>query len=106
MELIGGAEFKCPWWAAAALYKYGKARTGKQMFLCLMCGKQFTAGARRAIVKGKPDCPKCGRHMNLYKAENGLLRFRCSGYPACKHSRNTQQRRNSISDFAHSVKEK
>ncbi|HAM53467.1 MAG TPA: hypothetical protein DCP92_23265 [Nitrospiraceae bacterium] len=35
-------EIKCPWCESEALYKYGKAWTGKQRFLCMMCGKQFT----------------------------------------------------------------
>jgi len=83
-EPIGEDQVKCPWCCSEALYKYGKARTGRQRFLCLMCGKQFTDGARRALFKGKPDCPECGRHMYVYKSESGILRFRCSGYPACK----------------------
>jgi transposase-like protein len=77
-------EIKCPSCSAEALYRYGKAWTGKQRFLCLICGRQFTFGARRAEPKEKPICIKCGRPMHLYKREAGMIRFRCSGYPICK----------------------
>jgi len=77
-------EVRCPSCETYALYKNGKAWTGKQRFLCLMCGKQFTYSASRATVKGKPVCPECGKHMNIYMLEGDIVRFRCSGYPECK----------------------
>ncbi|MDA8241734.1 MAG: hypothetical protein M0Z67_15385 [Nitrospiraceae bacterium] len=77
-------EVKCPLCNADAAYRYGHIRTGEQRFLCLICGSQFTPGAKKYPVKGKPACPECGRPMNVYKLEGDIIRFRCSGYPACK----------------------
>ncbi len=74
----------CPICGSDALYKYGRTKTGKQRYQCLICNKQFSFGAKKIVVKGKPICPKCGRHMNLYKLEKNFLRFRCSEYPECK----------------------
>ena len=78
---------RCPSCESEALYKYGKTRTGRQRFLCLMCGMQFTPDSRRAYAKGKPTCPLCGRQMNLYLVEYPIIRFRCSGYPQCRQYR-------------------
>ncbi|MDR4506912.1 MAG: hypothetical protein MRJ65_01525 [Candidatus Brocadiaceae bacterium] len=75
---------KCPSCDSVISYKYGKAKTGKKRFLCLVCGKQFTIGAERRIVKDRPDCPECGKAMHVYKREKDLIRFRCSAYPECK----------------------
>jgi len=82
--MTGGQEVKCTSCNSDALYKYGKIRSGKQRFICLMCGKQFTPGSERLEAKGKPVCPECGRPMHLYKIEGEVIRFRCSAYPACK----------------------
>lgn len=78
------AEIKCPFCGSEAIYKYGRSWTGKQRFLCLICERQFTVGAKKLEVAGKPLCPKCGRPMHLYKIEGEVIRFRCSGYPECK----------------------
>jgi len=78
------AEIRCPSCDSEALYKYGKIRTGKQRFLCLMCGKQHTEDAKKITAQGKPVCHECGKMMHLYKIEGDLVRFRCSGYPECK----------------------
>ena len=67
-----------------ALYKYGHAWTGKQRYLCMMCGTQFTGNAGKLSVKGKPVCPVCGKSMHVYKLEGEVIRFRCAGYPVCK----------------------
>lgn len=80
----GMAEAKCPSCDSDAVYKYGKIRSGKQRFICLMCGKQFTPESKRLEVKGKPVCPECGKPMHIYKIEGEVIRFRCSGYPECK----------------------
>jgi transposase-like protein len=77
-------EISCPDCNKDALYKYGKTRNGKQRFLCLMCGRQFSPGTTKTEVKGKPECPKCGKQMHLYKIEGDIVRFRCSNYPECK----------------------
>jgi len=74
----------CPSCDAGAVYKYGKVRTGKQRFLCLICGMQFTLDRKRPVLKGKPVCPNCSRPMNIFKLEGEILRFRCSAYPDCK----------------------
>lgn len=80
----GESPVKCTSCGSEAIYRYGKAWTGKQRFLCLICGKQFTLGGERARVSGRPYCPSCGQPMHLYKRENEAVRFRCSKYPECK----------------------
>ncbi|MGO9014813.1 MAG: IS1 family transposase [Dissulfurispiraceae bacterium] len=77
-------EAKCPHCNLDAVYKYGKTWQGKQRFLCLICGRQFTHGTGRFEVRDRPSCPVCGKIMHLYKREDKVLRFRCSGYPVCK----------------------
>ena len=67
-----------------AIYKYGKTRTGKQIFQCLMCGRQFSHGAEKQEIQSKPICPECGNIMHLYKIEGSVIIFRCAGYPECK----------------------
>jgi transposase-like protein len=74
----------CPSCEASAVYKYGKVRTGKQRYLCLICGMQFTSGRKKPVLKGTPVCPACGKSMNVFKLEGEVLRFRCSAYPECK----------------------
>jgi transposase-like protein len=83
-------EIKCPSCSAEALYRYGKAWTGKQRYLCLICGRQFTFGTKRRETKEKPICPECGKPMHLYKREIEVVRFRCSGYPECKTFKRVQ----------------
>jgi transposase-like protein len=77
-------ELICPSCGAEPVYKYGRAWTGKQRFLCLSCKRQFTSNDERLKVKNRPFCPKCGSSMHLYKREEGAVRFRCSLYPGCK----------------------
>jgi transposase-like protein len=74
----------CPSCDSDAVYRYGKIKTGRQRFMCLMCGSQFTPDAKKPAVQGKPLCPECGKTMNVYKLEGSIIRFRCSGYPDCK----------------------
>jgi transposase-like protein len=74
----------CPICNSEAIYKYGRTRTGKQRFQCLMCGRQFSYGAKKQEIQGKPICPVCGNPMHLYKIEGEVIRFRCSDYPVCK----------------------
>lgn len=74
----------CPVCDSEAIYKYGKTRDGKQRFQCLMCGRQFSQGAKKQAIQGKPICPECGNPMHLYKIEGEVIRFRCSDYPVCK----------------------
>lgn len=75
---------KCPICDSEALYKYGKTITGKQRFLCLLCGRQFSPGARQFEMRNRPDCPKCARPMHFYKRELLVIRLRCSDYPICR----------------------
>jgi transposase-like protein len=77
-------ETKCPICESEALYKNGKTETGKQRFLCLLCGRQFSPGARRKEIRNRPDCPNCGSPMHFYKREHLAVRLRCSGYPECR----------------------
>lgn len=78
------AKVQCPSCSADASYKYGRIKTGKQRYMCLMCSSQFTPDGKKSLVKGKPACPECGKPMNVYKLEGDVIRFRCSGYPICK----------------------
>ena len=77
-------EIKCPICESEALYKNGKTEKGKQRFLCLLCGRQFSPGARFIDNRNRPDCPSCGNPMHFYKREPQSLRLRCSGYPDCR----------------------
>jgi transposase-like protein len=81
------ANISCPNCQSDAVYRYGKAATGNQRFQCMMCSKQFTNGSKVSEVTGKPACPECGKSMHIYKIEGDLIRFRCSGYPDCRHFR-------------------
>jgi transposase-like protein len=74
----------CPVCNSEAVYKYGKTRSGRQRLQCLICGRQFSLGAKKQEILGKPICNECGKHMNLYKIEGEVIRFRCSDYPVCK----------------------
>ena len=75
---------QCPGCHSEALYKYGKTKTGKQRFLCLICGRQFTKGSSDSRTKNRPRCPNCQKLMHVYKKENNAVRFRCSDYPQCR----------------------
>ncbi len=77
-------ETRCPSCDSDAIYRYGKIKTGRQRFMCLMCRTQFSIGAKKTPVKGKPACPECGKSMNVYRIEGDVIRFRCSGYPGCR----------------------
>lgn len=78
------AAVRCPICDLDAINKYGRSKTGKQRFLCLMCGRQFTPGIRRIKIYNRPFCSECGKTMNLYRREEVIMRFRCSGYPECR----------------------
>jgi transposase-like protein len=80
----GTFEIQCPFCRAEAIYKYGKTRTGKQRYLCVMCGRQFILGVKRFGMEDRPGCPVCGRSMHVYKREYNIIRFRCSHYPECR----------------------
>jgi transposase-like protein len=80
-------ETRCPSCDSEAIYRYGRIKTGRQRFLCLMCRTQFSMGAKKTPLKGKPACPACGKHMNVYRIEGDVIRFRCSGYPVCRSFR-------------------
>jgi transposase-like protein len=72
----------CPRCASTAVYRDGRVRTGKQRYLCLLCGMQFTSSGRTRVQQ-RPSCPVCGSCMHLYKNEQTAIRFRCSQYPIC-----------------------
>lgn len=86
IETISGSkgQAECPLCSANASYRYGRIKTGKQRYKCLICDTQFTPTAMKSPIKGKPVCPECGKLMNIYKLEGDVIRFRCSGYPVCK----------------------
>lgn len=75
----------CPDCQAEALNRYGRIRSGKQRYMCLVCGRQFVVpNERRALPTERPLCPECGRPTHVYAREPKCIRFRCSGYPACR----------------------
>ncbi len=74
---------RCPACESNIVYRAGRARTGKQRYLCLICGMQFTNG-HRTRVKNRPLCVACGSIMHLYSYELTIIRFRCSRYPDCR----------------------
>jgi DNA-directed RNA polymerase subunit RPC12/RpoP len=78
------AELQCPDCDSQALYKYGRTKSGKQRFICIICGRQFTSDASRKEIKNKPECRDCGSHMHLYKRSSAWLIFRCSNYALCR----------------------
>lgn len=82
--MVVKCEITCPHCNSEAVYKYGKAWTGRQRYLCLACRKQFTFSEKRLKETKKPHCPACGKLMHVYKREALKVRFRCSLYPACK----------------------
>lgn len=73
----------CPRCDSEAHYRFGKTVAGKQRFLCLTCGRQFT-DIPRVEIRKRPECQVCGRKMHVYRKDKELVRFRCSGYPFCK----------------------
>lgn len=74
---------QCPACDSNAVYRDGRSRTGKQRYLCLLCGMQFVNNHRTRIKK-RPLCAACGSSMHLYRHEPMFLRFRCSRYPDCR----------------------
>ncbi len=79
-----GNEICCPRCNAIAIYKNGKIKTGKQRYLCMICGRQFILSDKRLKIVNRPACPACGRLMHFYRRGDGVMRFRCSCYPECK----------------------
>ncbi len=77
-------QIECTTCGSHALNKYGSIQSGKQRYICLVCGRQFTPSKARREIHDRPFCPVCGKEMHCYKRESGSVRFRCSAYPACK----------------------
>ena len=75
---------RCPKCDSEAVNKYGKTSTGKQRFICLICGRQFISGCPRQRIENRPLCPICGEKMHVYRIEKDCIRFRCSTYPKCR----------------------
>jgi len=84
MQQIDKITVQCPACSSDVIYKYGKIKTGKQRFVCVMCGRQFVLDSGRMEIGNRPLCDKCARPMYLYRRGKGFLRFRCSGYPKCR----------------------
>jgi transposase-like protein len=78
-------QIQCPKCGSEALNRYGRTHSGKQRFVCLVCGRQFVAETVRKDVDFRPSCPECGKIMHVYmRRKNGLIRFRCANYPECR----------------------
>jgi transposase-like protein len=92
MKSAEGFLVGCPECSNDAAYRYGRIGTGRQRYICLICGKQFTPGATRTQWKDKPNCPICGKKMYFYHKSKGYIRFRCSGYPVCRQYLKVKQK--------------
>ncbi len=75
---------RCPACGSDAFNRYGRVRSGKQRYCCLVCGRQFVEPGARRPMENRPNCPACGAHMHVYARNGNLVRFRCSNYPDCK----------------------
>jgi transposase-like protein len=78
------ADLQCPRCHSDALYSYGRIKSGKQRFLCLLCNRQFTPGHEHPKTDDHPECPACGAKMHIYRREPNVIRYRCANYPACR----------------------
>ncbi len=74
----------CPRCGSDAVNRYGRISSGKQRFLCLVCGRQFVEDKPHRVIAHRPRCPKCGATMHVYVRRGNVIRFRCAGYPACR----------------------
>jgi transposase-like protein len=78
------SEVHCPRCLSDAIYSYGRIKSGKKRYLCLLCNRQFVPDRTRRAITGRPRCPLCKGSMHVYKREQGRIRFRCADYPKCK----------------------
>ena len=74
----------CPRCGSDALNKNGRIASGKQRYRCLVCERQFVHPTKEKLSFPRPTCPACGKAMHVYARENGIVRFRCAAYPACR----------------------
>ncbi|MEF3168771.1 MAG: Insertion element protein [Deltaproteobacteria bacterium] len=78
-------EIRCPDCGSDTFYRYGKTGRGKQRYLCMSCGRQYSGSAEPKLLPGsRLVCPLCGHIMYVYRREKTCIRFRCSKYPMCK----------------------
>jgi len=75
-------KIKCPRCNKSYLHKFGKdQKTGKQKYQCQSCKRQFKVGDKTygQIIKHPwlPQCPKCGKRMEVYKWRRHFKRLRC-----------------------------
>jgi transposase-like protein len=76
---------KCPNCGETALNRYGRIKSGKQRYICLVCGRQFVVPRSHVSMSiDRPVCANCGQSMHIYARESYKVRFRCSRYPECK----------------------
>ncbi|MEJ5227151.1 IS1 family transposase [Thermodesulfovibrio sp.] len=84
MKVLNDISVRCPRCNSEAIYKYGRIKSGKQRYLCLVCKKQFTTFREQKEDK-RPLCRICGSKMYVYmKCNGGVVIYRCSRYPLCK----------------------
>jgi ssDNA-binding Zn-finger/Zn-ribbon topoisomerase 1 len=75
---------RCPACQSDVHYKYGRTKSGKKRYLCLICGRQFVRNSAWKTVVERPDCPTCGQPMHVYMRHRNYIRFRCAQYPECR----------------------
>lgn len=76
---------RCPACGADASYRYGRAWNGKARRICLICNRQYVAGADRPDGTQRPLCPVCRQPMHVYRRQTAVIRYRCRNYPACRN---------------------
>lgn len=94
-------EIQCPYCGASALYKYGRIKSGKQRYYCILCGRQFTHHTRKIMLENRPVCPECGAPMHIYKRGSDFIRFRCSNYLLCKTYSKIPTGKESLNELLH-----
>ena len=77
-------DIRCPACDADVHYRYGRTKSGKKRYLCLICNRQFVLNSSWRIIADRPDCPNCGQSMHVYMRNDNYIRFRCSRYPDCR----------------------
>ena len=80
---VSTSTIKCPQCGSEAFNHYGRLQNGKQRYICLVCSRQFVKGSVNKAFASRPDCPRCGRSMHVYRRHSDAIRFRCSQYPQC-----------------------
>lgn len=80
-------KIRCPRCNSEAIYRYGKSKSGKERYLCILCKRQFILKSEEKEMVKTQMCELCGGKMYVYMRDEtrNIMRFRCSKYPLCKN---------------------